>query len=138
VAARGGESGAVLTEAGDELAFTECTAQLCVREAYGFCDPEGVAFPDGIVPTLDGCGWVGYANIPDVPGVVLPLPTFGEALGTAVTVDAVEEVLKGSGEEVSGGGRGPPLISPLTLRFNAGSSCPFSFFLPRAFPSFPP
>jgi hypothetical protein len=59
VAASGGESGAVLTEAGDGLAFTdeiECTAQLCVREAYGFCDPEDAALPDGIIPTLDECG----------------------------------------------------------------------------------
>lgn len=41
--------------------------------------------------------------------------------------------LNGKGDEVSGGGKGTPFMSPLTLRFNGGSNkAPLSFlrFLP--------
>lgn len=123
-----------------------------VQAAYGFGavmgDPE---YPDVTVDGCDiificaWCGWIGYAKTPVVAGVVTVfLPGVGDVLvlvngvGAAIVVVG-DKLFRGSGVEVNGGGRGPPLRSPLTLLFKAGSNieCPLSFFL-LPLPSFAP
>lgn len=69
--------------------------------------------------------------------MVLPVADVLAVALAGVGVAVVEgEDFTINGVDVSGGGRGPPLRSPLILLFKAGSKTPLSFFLPL--PSFPP
>jgi hypothetical protein len=79
-------------------------------------------------------------SLDSIEGSVLMLDVVENEVARGAVVNGLvctTEELENFGIVVNGGGRGPPLMSPLTLRFSAGSKgAAFSFFLP--FPSLPP
>lgn len=87
-----------------------------------------------------GAGGTVEVSLGSTEGSVLTLGVDGKGIARGAVVNGLvctTEELENFCVDANGGGRSPPLMSPLTLRLSAGSrGTGFSFFL--HFPSLPP
>jgi len=121
------------TDVGNAEKGADAEADTAHVEAPGEGAGAGV---EGVVCSAGGTVEVSLVS---TAGSVLTLgiDEKGVARGAVVNGLVCTRKLLDFGVDVNGGGRGTPLMSPLTLRFSAGSrGAGFSFFLP--FPSLPP